>query len=313
MTEETAEIERDLAETRARLDGRLSDLQDKMAPTQLANDALSFLHGGDGADFTRNLFARAKANPLPVALIGAGVTWLLASGHARGGGDVHARLGAAERDVLRFADEDDTSYGNRLDDARGRALGLSREASDTAASYAQRIKDAVASASESVRGAVHDAQAGAAQGATTLRERIAGLPAATRRSATNAAGNPLALGAVAAAVGAVAGALLPTLDRERAALAPVSGKLKSAGRDLAQEVVDRGGDVATQTLTALKDSAESHGLTTGKPIGEVVQGLTSGSLLSDVKTVAKDALQAGQESVQTHLASGADVKPGNNA
>lgn len=311
MTQETAEIERDLAETRARLDDRLSALQDKIAPSQLANDTLSFFHGGDGADFTRDLLGRAKANPLPVALIGVGLAWLMASRHARG--DVHARLGAAEQDVVRFSDEDDASYGNRLDDARGRVLGLSRDASDTAASYAQRIKDAVASAGQSVRGAVHDAQSGAAQGATTLRGRVAGLPAATRRSVTNAAGNPLALGAIAAAVGAVAGALLPTLDRERAALAPVGGKLKSAGRELAQEVVDRGGDVANQTLAALKDSAESHGLTTGKPIGEVVQGLTSGSLLGDVKTVAKDALQAGHESVQSHLASSEDATDGGDA
>ena len=116
------------------------------------------------------------------------------------------------------------------------------------------------------------------------------------------AGNPFALGAIAALVGIVAGALLPVSEQEEAALGSTATKLRTAGRDLAQDVVDRGGRVATDTLEAIKGSANAHGLTTDKPIGELLADVKSGDLLGNVKQVAQETLQAGKDSAQTHIA-----------
>lgn len=322
--QETDRIERDLARTRARMDGRLDELQDKMSPAQLANDALAYFQGGDGADFTANLIGRAKANPLPVALVGIGLAWLMASGHQRTpsgnhlhGSDLHMRLSDAERGVVRFAGEDDDAHNGRLDDARGRVLGIAREASDTASSYAQRIKDAVGSASQTARRSAHDARNSASrsfaglndqagQGTQSLYEGTARMAGSMNQSLSSVTGNPLALGAVAAIVGVVAGSLLPTLDQEEAALGSVASKLKSAGRDLAQDVADRGGRMANETLAAVKDSAGTHGLSGDKSVGDVVQGLKSGELIGDVKQVAQDTLQAGRDSAQSQLGGSKD-------
>ena len=328
MTEETAEIERGLAATRARMDSRLGELQNKMSPSQLANDAFAYLQGGDGADFTANLLARAKANPLPVALVSVGLAWLMASNHARSapdrpaaGDDLHARLRDAERSVMRFEGEDEHAHGGRLDEARGRILGVARDASDTAASYAQRIKAALDAATQTARATLHDAQDSArdaftglsdraAQGAATMHEGATKMSGTMRNSLSSVTANPLALGAIAAVVGLVAGSLLPTLDEEGAALGSLAGKLKSAGKDLAQDVVDRGGRMAGDTLAAVKDSADAHGLTAGKSIGDVVQGLKSGDLIGDVKQVAQETLEAGRDSAKTHLAAdGNDTPP----
>jgi hypothetical protein len=327
MTEATADIERDLAATRARMDSRLDELQDKMSPTQLVNDAMSYLQGGDGADFTANLVARAKANPWPVVLVGVGIAWLMTSGHSRSPeaphravDDLHARIGDTERGVVRLDDEDEETFGGRLDDARGKVLGISRDASDTHGSYGQRIKDALATAKQTVRESVHDASgrarhamAGigdrAAHGTMAMHENAAGLSSSARRTLSGLTGNPLALGAVAAVVGLVAGSVLPTLDGEQAALGSVAGKLKSAGSDLAQDIVDRGGRMANDTLAAVKGSAEAHGLTSGKSVGDVVQGLRSGDLIAEVKQVASETLQAGRDSAQTHLSSQPDTAP----
>ena len=40
--------------------------------------------GGDGADFTQTLIAKAKANPVPAALTAIGIAWLMASNQQKG-------------------------------------------------------------------------------------------------------------------------------------------------------------------------------------------------------------------------------------
>lgn len=325
---ETDRIEHDLARTRARMDSRLDELQDHLTPKQMLNDAFAYFRGGEGADFTSDLVTRARANPLPVALVGVGIAWLMASGQGSAthrtpsripGDDLEARLRLAEADVRRFDHDDDDSYAGRLDDARGKVVGVARGASENAASYAQRIKDAVAGAAQTVRAKSHDLTAGAsdafgrlgdsasAHGAS-LQEGTDSMVRSGRSTLSSVAANPFALGAVAALVGIVAGALLPTSDEEEQALGSVATRLRTAGRDLAQDVVDRGGRIATDTLGAVKDSAEAHGLTGDKPVGELLSAVKSGDLVDHVKQVAQETLQAGKDSAQTHIA--ADAKPG---
>ncbi|UAK25633.1 DUF3618 domain-containing protein [Sphingomonas nostoxanthinifaciens] len=327
---ETDRIERDLAATRARMDSRLDELQEHLTPKQMLNDAFAYFRGGEGADFTKDLVTRARANPLPVALVGVGIAWLMASIHSpaiadrrlsppRQDDSLEARLRHAEVGVQRLDHDDDDSYAARLDDVRGKVVGVARDASDTAASYARRIKDAVASAAQSVRETSHDLKAGAsdafARAGNSAGERGASIQEGTnkmthqgRSTLASVASNPFALGALAAVVGIVAGALLPTSDEEEAALGSVATKLRTAGRDLAQDVVDRGGRIATDTLDAVKGSAEAHGLTADKPVGELLADVKSGDLLGNVEQVAQESVQAGKEAAQTHIAG--DAKTG---
>ena len=324
---ETAAIERDLAETRARMDHRLDELQDRLSPTQMLNDAFAYFKGGDGADFTQGLVAKLKAHPLPAALAGVGIAWLMASSskpeapmaRARES-DLAVRLRDAEAGVVRWQDEHPEAHASRLDEARGKVLGLTPDASDTAQSYGQKIKEAMASAAQSVREKAHDLTAGATDAADDLgsraqragnavQEGIGNMAQSTRGALASVSGNPFALGAIAAVVGIVAGSLIPTSDEEERALGATANRLRTAGRDLAQDVVDRGGRVATEALGAVKDSAQAHGLTTDKPIGEVVADLKSGSLVDSVKQVASEAVDAGKQSAQTHFRGGSSGGP----
>jgi hypothetical protein len=333
---ETDRIERDLARTRARMDGRLDELQDHLTPKQMLNDAFGYFRGGDGSDFTRDLVTRARANPIPVALAGIGIAWLMASGQGSGptasapgakyrapairSEDLEMRLRIAEGQVQRFDHDDDDSYANRLHDARGKVVGVARNASDTAASYGQRIKDAIASAAQSVRETSHDLTAGAsdtfdrlgtgaAHHGVALQEGTQDMARSARDALSSVAGNPFALGAIAALVGVVAGAVIPTFEEEEAALGSMATKVRTGARDLAQDVVDRGGRVATETLDAVKGSAESHGLSADRPVGELLGAAKSGDLVSNVKQVARETLQAGKDSAQTQLAGDAQKNP----
>jgi hypothetical protein len=112
------------------------------------------------------------------------------------------------------------------------------------------------------------------------------------------ADNPMLLGALGLAVGALLGALVPQSEQEETALAGMAGQARKTAQNLGQEVMDRGGRVAHQVLDAGRDSAREHGLTADKSVGEVVAGLQSGDLAGTVKQVAKDLLQSGDEAIR---------------
>lgn len=321
---ETDRIEQDLARTRARMDSRLDELQDHLTPRQMLNDAFAYFRGGEGADFTQDLVARARANPMPVALVGVGLAWLMASHHSRSPtapaypDDLEARIRHAEGSVVRGVDEHEDVYHGRLDDARGKVLGIARGASDTAASYAQSVKDALASATQTARRASHDLASsasdtfsrlgdGAGERGAAIQKGTQTMARSTRDALSSVTSNPFALGGIAALVGLVAGSLLPTTDDEEHALGGVAARLRTAGKDLAQDAVDRGGRIASDTIAAVKDSAGAHGLTSDKSIGDIVQGVRSGDLVGEVKEAARETLQAGKDSAQKHLADSPDA------
>jgi hypothetical protein len=317
---DTDKIEADIARTRARLDSRLDQLQHHLSPKQLVNDAFAYFRGVDGTGFTRDLVARTKSNPLPVALVGVGLAWLMVSNSAGTSvpkqpepDDLETRIRHAEGQVTQTSGEDNDSYAARIHDARGTVLGIARTASDTAGSYAQRLREGLVAATDGTRRTSHDITQGAGRaygrlsdaagrGGSALQKGTQTMAISARDTLSSIGKNPFALGVIAAVIGAVAGALLPTFEQEEVVFGSAATKLRTAGSDLAQDVVDRGRRVVTETLDAVKDSANAHGLTAGKPIGEVVADLRTGDLLGQVKDVAQEALQAGQDSAHKHLA-----------
>lgn len=255
---EIARIEAGLARTRERMGGRIDELQRHLAPRQVLNDALVGVRGGRGADFTDDVVARVKANPVAAGFAGLGIAWLMGSRGAPN--PAHAR----PKIVVGSPPARSGSMVDRSNDDAA--------ASDHAADRH----------SPSITG-------------TETMTRSNNRPLATVTS------NPFALGAAAALVGIIAGALIPTLRREEEALGSVATKLRVAGRDLAQDVVDRGGHVVEDAIGAAKGSADAHGLSAAKPIGEVFADVKSGALAHDTREVAQDTFQAGRDSAQTHL------------
>ena len=85
-TNDMDHIERDLGRTRARLDANIDTLQQKFAPADLVDQAMSYFKEGGGMEFGRNLGRSVRENPVPIALIGVGLGWLMLSGKKQPGG-----------------------------------------------------------------------------------------------------------------------------------------------------------------------------------------------------------------------------------
>ncbi len=345
-SDDPTRIERDLDQTRARLGGHLSELQDRLSPGQVLDDAMAYFRGSEGADFGRNLLDSVRANPLPAALTGIGLAWLMTTGPRAGaaksaqalggnsrvrvyGGDSEVdagydamalRLHTAEQGVTRAPDEDEHVYVTRRDDARGDAVGLKRQAQESAQSFGERISAALASAQDAATRTLHDAQGRASDAAGSLTaaaqgamqslgdaaQRAGGGAAqggqaagdAASRLATALGDSPVLLGALGLAAGALLGALLPVTEQETAALGGVAGQARDTARTLAQQALDRGGQVAQAVIDTGRDSAEAHGLAGGKSAGARRGAGGSGARSGPAAQVARDMLGAGEDAVR---------------
>jgi cell division septum initiation protein DivIVA len=175
---DTAAIERDLNATRARLDTRLSELAQRLSPGQVLDETLATLRTREGTEFARNLGQAVREKPIPAALVGIGLAWLLLGPreHAvrtiryrsfydgpRGQPpsaepDLMTRAWTAGREVARRTDESDADYRARVTEARGKVLGVVRGTQETAEAYADRVQEALYAA----RDRVSEAASGAA-------------------------------------------------------------------------------------------------------------------------------------------------------
>jgi hypothetical protein len=71
-----SELERDVAENRDRIDQTLDAIQGKLTPGQLIDEGLTVLkHDANG--LLGSIGQIVRANPLPAALVGVGLVWLL--------------------------------------------------------------------------------------------------------------------------------------------------------------------------------------------------------------------------------------------
>lgn len=77
MTESSAQLEREAEGRRADLSATLDELRSRITPGQLVDQTLDYAREGNVGEFVRNLARDARDNPLPLALIGAGIAWLM--------------------------------------------------------------------------------------------------------------------------------------------------------------------------------------------------------------------------------------------
>ena len=73
----SAQLQREIDEQRSRVDSTIDQIQEKLSPGQLVDELLAYTKNG-GGEFVSNLQQKVTANPLPVALLGVSLAWLIA-------------------------------------------------------------------------------------------------------------------------------------------------------------------------------------------------------------------------------------------
>ena len=72
----SAEIAREIEVQRSRVSSTIDEIQEQLSPGQLIDQVMSMTKT-NGGEFAKNLGNSITSNPLPIALLGASLIWLI--------------------------------------------------------------------------------------------------------------------------------------------------------------------------------------------------------------------------------------------
>jgi hypothetical protein len=256
------EIEGDIARTRADVSNTIDAIQSKLSPGELMNEALQLARQSGAREFTQNFGRSMRDNPIPVALVGIGLAWLMTTSRR---GPPAYREELAYRSDLGWADTDRTSTGAGATGDRGEGLiertragaaGLGHRVRDSvsgAADLGHRVKESVTGATQHVRELGHDVRLRAGDLTSRSRMQVDRARESTMRLIDE---QPLVLGAIGLAVGAALGAALPSTRREDALLGEARDDLLDTARGTARESLRTVGDSARKLADTARTEVE---------------------------------------------------------
>jgi cell division septum initiation protein DivIVA len=264
------EVQREVRQSRTEVEENLEAIQERLAPGQLFEQAVDYMRSSNGSDFLRNLGAVVRDNPVPVALVGTGLAWLMLSS---------SRSGREEYD-----EEDDlpTAYGESRrgggsyrESHRGRGLSedaaqagrwgesareTTREWSQGARTAARSARDRARRLSASALDRVSETGEQLWHGARDVGDRASYYGRQVRRGFFDTLHEqPLVLGALGLAAGAAIGAALPTTGREDEWLGEARDRLKDGARRLTREQLERARAAGRAAYEAAIEEADRQG------------------------------------------------------
>jgi hypothetical protein len=77
MQPQSEQLRREAEEARWQLSATLEEFRDRISPGRVVDQLIDYTRDGPAAEFLRNLGREARENPMPLALIGIGVAWLI--------------------------------------------------------------------------------------------------------------------------------------------------------------------------------------------------------------------------------------------
>ena len=260
----TAEIEREIDHTRRELALTLAALERKLAARYLVEKGFDMFKDnlGDDLGLKRGLEI-VRANPVPIALIGIGAAWLLASNS--GVVDRIAqdqRIEAARRRVTGLASD----VGNRageLASTVAERVGISGNGADRPLGYTGNPMVDEGGAPTAPAGWVHQMSDLAQDAIRSARDSGGAMLDRTQEQATRIADqvtdaferHPLLIGAIGVMAGAMIAALLPTTRVEDDWFGGTRDELRERAEALGQEAVSRVRDTAVRAADAAADAA----------------------------------------------------------
>lgn len=238
----TTGLEQEAERRRAEMVDTAERLRAKLTPGQLLDEFTHTLRDGDWGVTLKNLKTQVRDNPLALAMVGAGMAWLMAGGSGQG----PAPSGDARNGMATGA----ANAASGALDATGDALAGWR---DGAARAGSALENEMSAGFASAKSAARHAGGRARAAAHSLEDGIADI---LERE-------PLVLGALGVAIGAAVGALLPSTRFEDESLGAYRDRLRKEGSDALRGSLREAGHVATSAGKAALDEADQQGLIPG--------------------------------------------------
>ncbi len=255
------EIER----TRADMSETVDAIQERLSPQSLkeqARDKVREATVGKAQEAGSGIVDTIKANPLPAALTGIGLGWLLMS--ARQQNPAHTRYRAEDYRITNehapiareypLGDEEraeGSSAGESLGRARDKVGETATQAQDKAGDLAGRAQDKA----EDLGSRTRD---GASRLGNQARQQASRASGGFQRMLNE---NPLAVGALAVGTGAAIGLAIPETSKEHEVMGEARDTVVEKAQEKAQDAQQRVQRVAEEAQGAAQQEAGNQGLT----------------------------------------------------
>lgn len=231
-TRDPAELEREASQIRADMDRTLDALERKFSPGQMLDRSVGYLrdHGGD---VVRNIGDTVKQNPVPVLLTAAGLAWLITSSiRSRSQSDEFSEPYGGDP----YGDEQHPSeFGSSSYAGETSGGGLKSKVTDKLRAgkeaVSQKLQAGTSAAKRSWRSSRTATSGGMSRAMDVTRSRAQQVQ---QRATTMLDEQPLVLGALAVAAGAVIGAALPTTQYESRKIGPVRDRALEKAKEVGE-------------------------------------------------------------------------------
>ena len=311
--ERPEEIEREIEETRERMSHNIDALGERLSPRHLKEQAKEAIT--DKARETGSRLSEAfRDNAVPVTMVGIGVTWMLLKRRANNGWDEYSSSTGGgtyrgrERRMMPYGGSSQTFGADYMEE--GGRSGIRDKVSNAASKVGEKVSDAAGTVGEKVSGAASSVGHKVSDAASTVADRTGNIARRAGELGTSAKvratdlgrrargtaehqleDNPLAVAAVAAALGLALGFLLPGTDRENR----VMGEARDRVVDTAKETARTVKDVATERVKSEASDVMPELKETARDVVDTVKE-SAGRIAQETKQAAKDTAKAATRS-----------------
>ena len=234
------ELEREIDQTRTEIGHIVPALENKLSPGELIDTALGYVKGG-GGEFFGNLSNTVKANPVPTVLTSIGLIWMMAGQNRQPHSNVTTTAYSSGSDGPSMGDKlHAKTAGMKQQGAnmKEKASQMSHSVSESLGSARTRASDSGRQASARIRGGADRARGGFNQ---LLQEQ------------------PLALGAIGIALGALIAAAVPPSRREDEMLGEASDRMTDQLRHKAEEGYQKASAKGEEVANRVKHEVSNSG------------------------------------------------------
>lgn len=257
---EVEALTQDIEQTRDEMSGTVEAIADRLDPANIVQDAKETVREAtvgkveqmasnvadtasgfvDDARYTAQdagsgILETVKRNPIPAAMAGIGIGWLLthrSSGQSSRASWDRARWTGSDRRFSRFDDYETGRgrYGSGSGESvQDRAGGAVDQVGQQASQFADTVGSKVSGAADQARSTVGQ-----------MPDQFGGVARDVQWNAQRMVeDNPLAVGAIAVAVGAAIGMALPETQTEQRILGPAAEKAVSTAEQTASEAAQQ--------------------------------------------------------------------------
>lgn len=261
-----AELEREAEAARASLIQTAEAIQNRMSPGRMVDEFSDYFRHSDGAKAFENMKTQVRDNPLPLALVGAGLAWLFMGGGPKSR-DMAEAVGAPSRPDGPANDAWRRTPGV-AQPSPGAGLSGTHQTGmkDSAGGAMKSAASKAGSAYETASGRVSSAAGSAADTASHTGEKTAEAVrhagSRTQRMFSDTLDQePLIIGALGVAVGAAIAAVLPRTRVEEEYVGPYAEKAGESAKEAMSRGAESARNVAGEAYRAGARQAEkqTHG------------------------------------------------------